>query len=561
MKKNLFYLFALICSMSLFTACSDDDEPSWKQIPQTEISGSNATLKINGTESASGSVQMTVKNESEATLALKNVIPGYSDLNVEVELQKQADNSYKFAGTAKVNTAPTTKAVASEPAILEVEVNGTITLAGTVEVNVTASGPGLFVGTYTEGQLALKYGDSELAGKTVYYTVSNSVPLLTLANVVPGELTTVISGVYPDENGAFSGELTTTTGATLTYAGSMTVASGMTLNVGVTLSADAQGGLTATWPLSHTLYDAYDEWGSPEGSLSKHSTVHLVWEVDKASKFSPDQLSTILPHFTSAPLAEVLKDITLTADGNLVANYYSKIEPFYYMYGEWYKAEGGEMMGMQLSDELMWLMTVGLSGLPINPYERVWNASPKNLVHWYTKDGQICLVPNISQILKQLVVNQAIDEETLKTINTVLAVLPGLGSMDDATLQGMAQGAIVEILQKIGVSGIDVSALDAKLIRQVLGWLTNGIPLKYRAEGNSLFLYVDKDMMDPFMKLLIPLLPVLEAQLGQAMPQGLPLSALLEMFVGVKSLTELGDAWNNNTTGFELGINFLTTKE
>ena len=27
MKKNLFYLFALICSMSLFTACSDDDKP------------------------------------------------------------------------------------------------------------------------------------------------------------------------------------------------------------------------------------------------------------------------------------------------------------------------------------------------------------------------------------------------------------------------------------------------------------------------------------------------------------------------------------------------------
>lgn len=26
MKKNLFYLFASICSMSLFTACSDDDD-------------------------------------------------------------------------------------------------------------------------------------------------------------------------------------------------------------------------------------------------------------------------------------------------------------------------------------------------------------------------------------------------------------------------------------------------------------------------------------------------------------------------------------------------------
>lgn len=26
MKKNLLYLFALICSVSLFTACSDDDD-------------------------------------------------------------------------------------------------------------------------------------------------------------------------------------------------------------------------------------------------------------------------------------------------------------------------------------------------------------------------------------------------------------------------------------------------------------------------------------------------------------------------------------------------------
>ena len=44
MKKNLFYLFALICSMSLFTACSDDDDDTWQQIPQTELSGDKADL-------------------------------------------------------------------------------------------------------------------------------------------------------------------------------------------------------------------------------------------------------------------------------------------------------------------------------------------------------------------------------------------------------------------------------------------------------------------------------------------------------------------------------------
>lgn len=38
MKKNLFYLFVLICSMSLFTACSDDnDEKVACPVPQTEF--------------------------------------------------------------------------------------------------------------------------------------------------------------------------------------------------------------------------------------------------------------------------------------------------------------------------------------------------------------------------------------------------------------------------------------------------------------------------------------------------------------------------------------------
>lgn len=47
MKKNLFYLFALICSMSLFTACSDDDDDkdpiigTWK-VPAVELDENNS---------------------------------------------------------------------------------------------------------------------------------------------------------------------------------------------------------------------------------------------------------------------------------------------------------------------------------------------------------------------------------------------------------------------------------------------------------------------------------------------------------------------------------------
>ena len=557
MKKNLFYLFALICSMSLFTACSDDEEP-WKKIPQNEISvnDGSATLKINGETSTSGSVQMTVRSESMAALALKNVIPGYSDLSVDVELEKQADNSFMFAGATNVNTAPTTRLVSNDPALLTVEVDGTITLDGKVNLNVTASGSGLFVGTYADAQLALKYSDSDLTGKTVYYTITSAVPVLTMVNVIPGEKTTAISGVYLDKNGAFSGELTTTTGATVVYSGSITAASGMTLKINATLSADAQGGLTANWPLSHTLYDSYDDWGFPEGDMSVHSPMRIVWKVDEASSFDPDYFCLLVPSLVSAPLAEVLKNITLTADGNLAANYYNKIEPYYYTDGEWIKSEPLDFMGMQLPAEGSWLITVGLSSLPINPYERDWKSSPKNLLHWYAKDGYIHLIPNVAQIVKQMAADQSIDEETLKTINAVMAILPSLSEMDDATLQGLAQQALGSMLP-----GVDLSGLDAKLIRQVLGWLTDGIPLKYKAESGSLYLYVDKDIMEPFMKVLIPLIPTLEAQLGQLMPESMPLSALLEMFFQIKSLTVLGDVWNNNTTAFELGINFLTTKE
>lgn len=50
MKKNLFYLFALICSMSLFTACSDDDEaPDYSKVIESEMAGNyKGTLTVRG---------------------------------------------------------------------------------------------------------------------------------------------------------------------------------------------------------------------------------------------------------------------------------------------------------------------------------------------------------------------------------------------------------------------------------------------------------------------------------------------------------------------------------
>lgn len=47
MKKSLFYLCFWACSLGLFTACSDDEEPSWQKLPTETISADNLELTLN----------------------------------------------------------------------------------------------------------------------------------------------------------------------------------------------------------------------------------------------------------------------------------------------------------------------------------------------------------------------------------------------------------------------------------------------------------------------------------------------------------------------------------
>lgn len=106
-------------------------------------------------------------------------------------------DSFIFAGTAKLNTAPAiTKETASVPAIMTVEVSGTVYLDGSIKVDMKASGLGLYVGTYNGEKLALKYGGSVMVGKTaVLSAVDGSNMELVLQGVVPGEDQVKISNV------------------------------------------------------------------------------------------------------------------------------------------------------------------------------------------------------------------------------------------------------------------------------------------------------------------------------------------------------------------------------
>ena len=226
MKKNWFYLFALICSVALFTACSDDEDTSWQQIPQTEITvGENATLTVNGETATTGSVQMTVNDATSGVLTLNNVVPGYNEVQVNVVLEKQADNTFNFSGSADINTAPATKTLRDEPAILTVEVEGTISLEGQVSVAVTTSGLGLYAGTYTADQLALTYGGVVMNGKSVTFDIIDAQTATITLEGADNELLSALVGSSVKNPGVVPGEASTVLNVTLTSEGTQDILS------------------------------------------------------------------------------------------------------------------------------------------------------------------------------------------------------------------------------------------------------------------------------------------------------------------------------------------------
>lgn len=126
MKKNLFYLFALICSMSLFTACSDDDENNF---PTDEVNttftstddSNQLLLTYSGEPMLGKSVTFNTTDGKTATIVLKgaglsltrstntptlanpSVIPGETTTTLTVNLVPVGVTGYTFEGKDDAN--------------------------------------------------------------------------------------------------------------------------------------------------------------------------------------------------------------------------------------------------------------------------------------------------------------------------------------------------------------------------------------------------------------------------------------------------------------------------
>lgn len=231
MKKNLFYLFALICSMSLFTACSDDDDSDYTQVIEQEIAGDyKGTLDVfvDGDKLQGGipkKVTVEKNGPTAINLSLKDftlIIP-VGDVMLHNCQLKEEKNGYSFVGTDKLAvsgldcTIGIKGTVQGKQLMVNLDIDATLNTIKQ-QVTVTFNGEKLSGGEKTEAKMVSFDIDSEMITEapqidqtagTITFKVNEAAESLMFAPIIEvseGATVTPASGVKQD----FSGDVTYT---------------------------------------------------------------------------------------------------------------------------------------------------------------------------------------------------------------------------------------------------------------------------------------------------------------------------------------------------------------
>lgn len=460
MKKNLLYVLALMASVMFFTGCSDDDDNSWKELPQGPITADKVELQLNGI-STTGTVEFKATSLQSAEVGLKNVIDGYSDVKVDVTMEKQSDGSFKLSGTKEIDTKPVVATRAA--AFLTVKIDGDITSDGKLTMNISTTGAGLFIGTYSDNTLVLSYGDNILTGKEVVFdaTDGDNVSLL-LKDVIPGEKETILTGASINANG-FSGT-TKSTNATVEYTGTL---ENKVLTLKLNVKMNDPKGWAKTYTLGEYTVGTLDINGSSLSDAILTSSLYFNWDIENSYYSSTFPL--IFRTIGGLLFPQILQSITLETDGNVCAKYSSNSITFDPNWAMTLLFSNGA--GAPSADVLNKLIPTG-----------GWQQSPKHLAYWYTKNDKLYLKLNVP-----VIVSQALGANNAETLAPIIAQVLG--------------GDAASVKKLIGsLLNIDVSSISDETFIMLLDWVNNGIPLNVRiADNGHTYLYLDKIAFDPIM--------------------------------------------------------------
>ena len=229
MKKNLFYyLFAVICSVALFTSCSDDDDTTWQQIP--EITNDNVTLKLNNTTLVGATATLDIINGENAKVTLINAIYGHASVPVNVIMEKKNDTSYNFSGTTDLEAAR--MEVSNSP--LKITVSGTVDTTGKMTIDVATSGWAAVSGVYANDSLAITFDGKSHNNGSDYAVTLIAKENGSAATLVFKKIINVALNVEADvtlDNGKISGTVEPKLGYIITINGSVDNNGKLTLNL------------------------------------------------------------------------------------------------------------------------------------------------------------------------------------------------------------------------------------------------------------------------------------------------------------------------------------------
>lgn len=167
MKKNLFYyLFAVICTIGLFTSCSDDDEKVVNPIPLTTFNSENGLqLTYNGAPLLGKKVTFT----PDATEATKATLRLEGEFDLAGILKGQRSNMTSPTGPGVFPGSPVTTLS------VDLSINGNqCTFSGVSETEYCTFS---YAGKVTAGTMDLSFTDVTLKNTALAGTVWKPTPL------------------------------------------------------------------------------------------------------------------------------------------------------------------------------------------------------------------------------------------------------------------------------------------------------------------------------------------------------------------------------------------------
>lgn len=298
MKKNLLYLFTILCTLSFVTSCSDDDDDkalnAWKNLA-TEYSGSNLTLTVNGTAVTDKKIELDAISADSATIAMRELVAEVAYVGMGVKLTRN-NTGYDISGSKNISG-------------FVVSVTGKVTDDSKMTLAVTTKGWDVADSDFTGEKLELKINDQVVADKAVSFKkTSEAAAVVTLKNVIYGKenLEVPVKMVLTKSEAAvtiydFSGSVTDSeAGYTVKVDGTINTASGaMTMDV-----------TTENWVTISNVYSgdslAVTTDGVPQSSTSYPVT--LVASSETKATLTFEKIVNVANDYSM--------DVTLTKEGN-----------------------------------------------------------------------------------------------------------------------------------------------------------------------------------------------------------------------------------------------------